>query len=246
MKSALLTATLMLLSVRATAATDDRWQYHGIHLGAKMTPNQIMAALGAPKYAMNPDIDVWNNHLGCADEQKAKTPVCKSAPFHKYGLKALEVVETQIGPYCEQKKDANDKPIMTEFSCTNPFMLASFPNWSEKGHGVTSLSVFVRNGVVSSIDMFFDSLNAEDFFEVARRQLGADHWTTEPEQFWIANWNEIEKGAQAGGQTVQRITMTKKTPLYSAMMTNYDQIISHPTMPTYRGVCELKLLDQTL
>jgi hypothetical protein len=235
----LLRFLFFLLAVQTVQAaqTDERWQYRGIHLGARMTQDQIMAALGVTKYAKNPDIDVWNNHLGCADEAKAKTQVCKDAPFYKHGgLRASEWVENEIGPYCEQDKQPDS------FVCENMQMTGTLPDWLTTGHGVVSVYVHVRNGVVSVIDVGFDYINSDDFFEVAERQLGPDGWHTEREKpLIVVNWDDPKKY-----KAMERITKTKKTKLYGAMMTDIDMTISHAVLPNYRGVLEMKILDQTL
>jgi hypothetical protein len=66
----------------------DAWSYHGIHLGVKMTQDQIMHALYADKYTKNPNYDPWNNSKGCAT--KPDQQICKEADFYKYGLRSLE------------------------------------------------------------------------------------------------------------------------------------------------------------
>lgn len=226
-----LSAILIGVLCSATQAQQkDPWEYHGIRLGTRMTQDQIMHALGAEKYAKNPKIDIWN----CAD--KSKEGAC-APDVEKYGMgAAVEKQEFDIGPFCDDKSSGN-------FDCVNPLMSASIANWLEKGHGVSRVLVFVRDDVVSSIDVFFDSVNAEDFFDVVHRKLGAAGWIVEHQQMTVGNETEPHDRMQ-----VDRTIETLKTKTRSAMMTDYDGVFTHnaATGPIYQGILEMKLLDQDL
>lgn len=114
------------------------------------------------------------------------------------------------------------------------------PNWLYRGHGVNKVEVFVRDGVVASIDIMFDSTTSEDFFDVVHRQLGPG-WVIEHQRMNIS-----EEVGPKNPVTVDRTIETKKTKLYSAMMTDYDEIFKHVAGPVFQGILEIRLLDQTL
>ena len=221
--------TLTLAAFPLLAA--DPWAYHGIELGAKMTGDQIMHALGADKYAKNPKYDPWNNSRGC--DKNPEQSICKEADFYKYGVQAIEYEEFQVGPSCEDKQPGT-------FSCVNPWMATTIPNWIYRGHGVCKVYVFVRDGLVSSIDIYFDSTSAEEFFGVARRQFGTG-WTVKHQSLHISERANPKKGI-----TIDRTIQNKNTKLHSAMMTDYDQIFTHVAGPIYQGILEIKSLDETL
>jgi hypothetical protein len=229
-----LTLVLSLACGVAQAQQKDPWEYHGIRLGARMTQDQIMHALGANQYVKDPQYDPWNNSKGCATKPDQK--VCKEADFYQYGTQAFEKEEFDIGPSCETKRPGY-------FDCVNPQVALTTPDWSEKGHGVTRVVVFVREGVVSTIDIFFDSLNADEFFEIVHRKFGTAGWVAEHQQVSIGNVKEPHEW-----QKFDRTTETKKTSTRSAMMTDYDGIFTHRAAPgpLYLGVLEMKLLDQDL
>lgn len=177
------------------ALAEDRWGYHGIYLGATMTEDQIMHALGADKYVRNPKYDPWNNSSGCDKNPNQK--ICEQADFQKYGLRAIEFEEDQIGPSCDEQRPGH-------FSCVNPWMAGSIPDWNDHGHGVTKVEVFVRDGKVFSIDIMFDSMSVDDFFETAHKQFGPG-WTVERESLYITD-DPLRKT----GITVDRITEKSK------------------------------------
>lgn len=174
----------MLMCLIGPAHADDAWRYRDIHLGARMTKDQIMHALGADKYANNPTFDPWSNAKGCDKNPKQK--VCEDSDFNKYGMAAIEYEEFQLGPYCEDEGPPNS------FHCDNPVMSAVIPDWGVHGHGISEVWVSVREGVVENIEVKFDSVSADEFFEVAHRQLGGG-WKVEHEAMVISNRKKTER-----------------------------------------------------
>lgn len=220
---------ILLLPVSIGARAADPWQFRGIHLGAKVSEDDIMRALGADKYTKNPEYDPWNNKYGC--DTNPNQQICEESDFKKYGLRAVEKEEADIGPSC-QERDADN------YSCVNPWM-ATQRNWDDHGHGIRKVGVFVHDGVVFAIDIFFDSVDTDDFFEVAHRQFGETNWKTKHQDMYIGR-NEND----AQGINVDRVIETKQTKEYRVMMSNYDEIFTHIAGPEYMGILEMKMLDQ--
>lgn len=224
-----LLTSILLLMVSVVAHADDPWQFRGIHLGAKMSDDEIMRALGADKYTKNPEYDPWNNKYGC--DTNPNKPICEQSDFKKYGMRAIKLEESQIGPSCEEKN-------VDDYSCVNPWM-ASQKDWGAHGHGIRKVRVFVHNGAVFAIDVFFDTSEADDFFDVAHRQFGEIGWKTKHQDAYIEQNNN-----NAHGINVDRIIETKQTNTYGVMMSNYDDLSTHVVGPEYLGILEMKVLDQ--
>jgi hypothetical protein len=95
---------------------------------------------------------------------------------------------------------------------------------------------------VHSIDISFDAVSADDFFEVVHRKFGDAHWHVEHEEMKVGNYREPHEWLE-----VDHVTETMKTKTRSAMMTNYDRGFTHQGGgPLYQGILEMKLLDQDL
>jgi hypothetical protein len=228
------TAVLLSLAVTliASAAGPSPWHYKGIYLDSKMTREQVMKELGATKFVNNPTDTVWD---GCVNG-KGK------CPFTDYGMAAAEFIDFQRGPYCE------DSSIEAAggFSCTNPWMLSG----SSDGHNISEVEVFgLKDGTVTALDIFFPSETFDEVFDLVRRQFaGAGVWrrNAECEGPMEIHWPVTAKAPGVKSITVDRICETLRTKQYQAAIENYDIVLAHVAGPTYRGILEIKRLDQEL
>jgi hypothetical protein len=237
MRSVRLFTCVALLSVTTSAGAAEDWSYHGIRLAAKMTKAQIMHALGADKFTNNPTIDVWNNTKGCGGDHP-DIQKCEDASFNKYGLMAVEYETSKIGPYCSDKQAG-------DFYCDNPWM-GSLPNWDTNGHGVVGVFVSVHNGVVSEIDIRFDSAAADEVFGIVKRQLGG-HWKMEQQAMSIGKVHGPDTKLTSKDYTdVTRTIWTRETPGEYAEMTDYDVITQHVSPIPFQGTVTMRLQDQHL
>jgi hypothetical protein len=210
-----------LFTGAAHAQVADPWQYRGIHLGAKMTPDQIMHALGVDKYSTNPKQD---DVMG---------------PKHKDDLKhglnwAMEKVEFDTGPRC----------MITNaqiFDCSDPEAGLHPSTPGGDNHGIVSVWVFVKNGVVHTIDLKFDSVRADEFFDVMFRQFGRRGWVQGRGDTHIAIIDLYDKTSIV----VDRQILQRESAKYGARVTDYDLIFTH-YMPMYQGSFEMNILDQHL
>jgi hypothetical protein len=209
----------ILLAGAAHAQTADPWQYRGIHLGAKMTPDQIMHAIGVTKYSMDPKEDsIW--------DPKHRDDV-------KHGMQwALEKVEFDLGPNCKTADAQN-------FNCVDPFPGARHDIGSD--HGIVKVWVFVKNGVVHAIDLNFDAVRADEFFDVMFRQFGKEGWVQGEGDTHIAITDLYVKKSLV----VDRRILKKESAKYGAYVTDYDIVFTH-YMPMYQGSFEMRVLDQQL
>lgn len=206
---------LMLLVgvVKAAGALPD---FRGIRLGSTMTQTQIMHALGADNFKVDPDINIWTPKL--------------SADVEKHGMTYMvEWLEWGIGPYCK-----NEGP--GKFHCNNPRMLGVFG--AGRDHGIRSTEIFVENGMVHSIDVTFDSLQEEEFVEAMYDKYGNTGWKLEKDPNMVITNLEDKSNIQ-----VERLTRTKKMHNYTIMITNYDIVFTHPFTP-FQGIMEIKLIDR--
>jgi hypothetical protein len=215
---------LLLLTVLASAAhaqVADTWQYRGIHLGTKMTPDQIMHAIGVTQYATNPKEDsIWDP---------------KHADDVKHGIQwAIDKVEFDVGPRCAVTDAQN-------FDCRDPIANLHPSTPGGDNHGIVMVWVFVKNGVVHSIDLSFDSLLADAFFDVMFRQFGKAGWVQGQGETHIAITDMYDKTSIV----VDRRILRKESSKYSVYVTDYDRVFTH-YMPMYQGSFEMKVLDQQL
>jgi hypothetical protein len=93
-KALRLTVPLAVLLVSAfvfasSSHAETPCDFKGVFVGDKMTPAEVMAALGVTKYKMNPTLPSW----------KERQPLVE-----KYGLIAAgELAEWDVGPYCDDR-----------------------------------------------------------------------------------------------------------------------------------------------
>jgi hypothetical protein len=214
MKQALL-LMLMLLAGVAMAA-EALPEFRGIRLGSTMTQAQIMHALGADNFKVDPVINIW------APERKGEV--------EKHGMTyVVEQVEFEIGPYCE-----NEGP--KKFHCNNPHMAGAFNEG--RNHGIQGTEIFVEDGIVHSIDVIFDSLDEDQFIEAMYDKYGSSGWKIEKDPYMVITNLEDKSHVQ-----VERITRNKKAHYYTIMITNYDMVFTHPFY-MYQGIMEIKLIDR--
>ena len=205
----------LLLLVGVAKASDTLPDFRGIRLSSAMTQAQIMHALGADKFKVDPDTNIW-------------TPD-KMGDIEKHGMMyVLEKVEFDIGPFCE-----NDGP--KKFYCRNPYMVVVFG--ADHNHGICT-EVFVENGVGHTIDVMFDSLQDEEFFEAMYDKYGKSGWKEERDPDMV-----ITDLSNKTHQQVERVTLTKKMHDYTITATNYDIVFTHP-LPLYQGLMEMRLVDR--
>jgi len=212
-----LIALLALISIPVFAA-DDPWQYHGIHLGAKTTPAQIMQALGVKTYGTYTEdpVNIWDD---------------KHKDDLKHGLRwAIERQEIDLGPMCTLVDDET-------FDCGDPNAALRHGPGSDN-HGIVRAWVFVRRGVVHEIDLQFDSLAADDFFDIAFRKFGRTGWQHQGEMRVVIVDPETKEKIK-----VDRQIYVKSSGLYQVNMTDYDDFMIHYA-PNYQGNLSMRLLDQ--
>jgi hypothetical protein len=207
---------LMLLLVGTAKAADALPEFRGIRLGSTMTQAQIMHALGADNFKVDPVINIW------APELKGEVA--------KHGMNYMvEQVEWEIGPYCK-----NDGP--KKFMCNNPYMLNVFG--VGRDHGIRGTEIFVENGVVHTIDVTFDATQEQQFLEAMYDKYGNAGWKVDKAQSVTITDYEYRTQIQ-----VKRLTRNKKTHDYTIMITNYDTIYTHP-VTAFEGIMEIKLVDR--
>ena len=221
MRVCLALMSLALLGGTAHAQSADPWQFRGIHLGAKMTPSQIMHALGVDEYATNPKEDsIWDPKRG-ADL--------------KNGIQwAIDKVEFDVGPRCAITDSEN-------FDCRDPMANLHPSTPGGDNHGIVKVWVFVKKGVVHSIDLSFDSILADSFFDVMFRQFGKAGWSQGQGETHIAISNVADKTSIV----VDRQIFKKESAKYGAYVTDYDIVFTH-YMPMYQGIFEMKVLDRQM
>jgi hypothetical protein len=213
MKHGLLMMLLLVGSAKAATALPE---FRGIRLGSVMTQTEIMHALGAEKFKVDPEINIW-------------TPG-NSAEIDKHGMTYMvEKLEWQIGPYC---KDEGPK----KFYCNNPRMASAFN--PGRNHGIQQIEIFVEDGVVHTIDITFDSMEEEEFVEAMYDKYGSSGWRVEKAPGMLITNLEDKSNIQ-----VERITRNKKAHDYTMMITNYDIVFTHPFY-MYHGIMEIKLIDR--
>jgi hypothetical protein len=207
---------MLVLLAGVVKAADALPEFRGIRLGSTMTQAQIMHALGADNFKVDPEIKIWT------PERKGEV--------EKHGMHyVLEQVEFDIGPYCE-----NDGP--KKFHCNNPRMVNAFAEG--RNHGIQGTEIFVENGIVHSIDVIFDSLDEDQFVEAIFDKYGNAGWKLEKDPNMVITNLEDKSNIQ-----VERLTRTKKAHDYTIMMTNFDMVFTHPFY-MYHGIMEIKLIDR--
>jgi len=207
---------MLMLLVGVVKAADALPEFRGIRLGSTMTQAQIMHALGADKFQVDPVINIWT------PERKGEV--------QKHGMTYMvEQVKWEIGPYCE-----NEGP--KKFHCNNPHMQDVFG--AGRNHGIQGTEIFVENGIVHSIDVTFDSLDEDQFVEAIFDKYGKGDWRVEKDPYMVITNLEDRSHVQ-----VERLTRTKKAHEYTIMMTNYDMVFTHPFY-MYHGIMEIKLIDR--
>jgi hypothetical protein len=72
---------------------------------------------------------------------------------------ALEKSQVEVGPRCAIKDAQN-------FDCRDPLASQHPATPGGDNHGIVTVWIFVKGGVVKSIDLNFDSTLADDFFDV--------------------------------------------------------------------------------
>jgi hypothetical protein len=206
----------MLLVGTAQAAGTTLPDFRGIRLGSAMTQVQVMHALGADNFKVDPEINIWTPKL---------TP-----EVDKHGMTYMvEYLEWGIGPYCK-----NEGP--GKFYCNNPRMLGVFG--PGRDHGIRSTEIFVENGIVHTIDVKFDSQQEEEFVEAMYDKYGNVGWKLEKDPNMMITNLEDKSSIQ-----VERLTRTKKMHDYTIWITNFDIIFTHP-FTMYQGIMEMKLIDR--
>lgn len=217
MRTPLITLSL-LAAVPAFAA--EPWQYRGIYLGARTTPAEIMRHL---------NVDKFNTY--------SRSPINIFDPKNRPDLEAhghtwiFEKLEFELGPHCVVESPS-------KYYCVNPLV-----GGGDESHGVVKVDVFVRHGVVSSIDLQFDSIASDEFFGVVFRKFGRQGWKQGQGETHIGIVDPADKDKTP--MFVDRQIWEFSTQRYSAFMTDYDIIFVH-YMPMYQGSFEMKLLDQDL
>jgi hypothetical protein len=207
---------LSLLLVGTVKAAGGLPEFRGIRLGSTMTQAQIMHALGADNFKVDPEINIWTPAL--------------SPEVDKHGMTYMvEKLEFDIGPYCK-----NDGP--KKFHCNNPRMVNAFNEG--RNHGIQGTEIFVEDGMVHSIDVIFDSLDEDQFVEAMYDKYGATGWRIENDPGMVITNLEDKSHVQ-----VERITRNKKAHDYTIMITNYDIVFTHPFY-MYHGIMEIKLVDR--
>src|ERR1700722_11074956 len=117
---------MLILQVAAVNAADTLPEFRGIRLGSIMTQAQIMHALGADNFKVDPVINIWS------DDRKGEVA--------KHGMTyVVEQVEFEIGPYCENKGPKT-------FHCNNPHMAGAFNEG--RNHGIQGTEIVVEDGKV--------------------------------------------------------------------------------------------------
>jgi len=208
---------LMLILLSGVARAGDALpEFRGIRLGSAMTQAQIMHALGADTFKVDPEINIWTPELAPEVDKHGTTYM-------------VERLEWQIGPYCK-----NEGP--KKFYCHNPRMLGVFGAGHD--HGIRSCEIFVENGVVHSIDVSFDSLQEEEFVEAIYDKYGNTGWKLERDPNMVITNLEDKSHIQ-----VARLTRTKKMHDYTIAITNYDIVFTHP-FTMFQGIMEMKLIDR--
>src|ERR1700722_11676435 len=148
---------LLMLLASPARARDTLPEFRGIRLGSAMTQAQIMHALGADNFKVDPEINIWTPAL--------------SPEVAKHGMTYIvEKLEFDIGPYCK-----NDGP--KKFHCNNPRMVNAFNEG--RNHGIQGTEIFVEDGIVHSIDVIFDSLDEDQFVEAMYDKYGNTRWRIE-------------------------------------------------------------------
>ena len=207
---------LALLVAGSSNAADALPEFRGIRLGSTMTQAQIMRALGADNFKVDPEINIWTSEL--------------SPEVTKHGMTYMvEKVEFDIGPYCK-----NEGP--KKFMCNNPRMMNVFAEG--RNHGIQGTEIFVENGVVHSIDVTFDSMDEDQFVEAIFDKYGNTGWKLEKDPNMVITNLEDKSTLK-----VERLTRTKKAHDYTIWMTNFDMIFTHPFY-MYHGIMEMKLVDR--
>jgi hypothetical protein len=207
---------MLMLLVGVVKAADTLPEFRGIRLGSAMTQTQIMHALGADNFKLDPVINIW------APERKDE--VAKYGIHHTY-----ELLESEIGPYCKNEG-------AKKFYCNNPYMLLVFGEG--RNHGICGTEISVENGVVHTIDVTFDSLQEEDFVEAMYDKYGNSGWKIEKDPDMVITNIEDKSHMQ-----VVRLTRTKKMHEYTIVIINYDIIFTH-YLPMYQGIMEIRLIDR--
>jgi hypothetical protein len=208
---------LLLLLGGVAKAADAMPDFRGIRLGSTMTQAQIMHALGADKFKVDPDINIWS-------------PPGALAEIDKHGMNyILEKLEFDIGPYCK-----NEGP--QKFTCNNPRMVSAFNEG--RSHGIRGTEIFVADGKVHSIDIVFDSLDEDEFVEAMYDKYGNSGWRIEKEPGMLITDLENKSSIQ-----VERVTRNKKAHNYTIMITNHDMIFTHP-ITMNQGMMEIKVIDR--
>jgi hypothetical protein len=207
---------MLMLLVGVAKAGDALPEFRGIRLGSTMTQAQIMHALGADEFKVDPVIDIWSG------ERKGEV--------NKHGITyVVQQVEFEIGPYCQ-----SDGP--KKFHCNNPYMLNVLGVGHD--HGIRGTKIFVENGVVHSIDVTYESEEEEQFMEAIFDKYGKVGWKVERDPDMVITNLEDKSHIQ-----VERLTRTKKTHDYTITTQNYDTVFTHP-FTTYQGIMEIKLIDR--
>jgi hypothetical protein len=207
---------MFLLLVGTVKAAGALPEFRGIRLGSTMTQAQIMHALGADNFKVDPVIDIWTPELSPEVDKHEMTYM-------------VEVKEDEIGPYCK-----NEGP--KKFYCNNPHMMNVLG--IGRDHGIRATEIFVENGTVHTIDVIFDSLEEGQFVEAMYDKYGSVGWMLEKDPFMVITNLDDKSHIQ-----VERLTRTKKSHEYTIMVTNYDIVFTHP-FTMYHGIMEIKLIDR--
>jgi hypothetical protein len=140
LKSAPLLAAIALLATPSHAATP--CDFKGISVGSKMSPAQIMTALGVTKYKMNPARPSWE----------------KTAPIvKKYGLMMeAELENWDLGPFCE-----------TNSRCVIPYGVGV-----GNDNTPVNVQIAIQDGMVTAIDVSFAEVEWDEVMPILDHKYG--------------------------------------------------------------------------
>jgi len=137
---AVLSTTLLLFTTASHA--DTPCDFKGVSVGDKMSPAQIMSALGVTNYKLNPKLPSFEENL---------------PNIQKYGvLAAGEIRDWNIGPYCDDRL------------CTIPWGVSV----GNSGDIPVSVYVAFHSGQITEIDVSFGQIYWDEILPLLDKKYG--------------------------------------------------------------------------
>ena len=212
---AVLSTTLLLFTTASHA--DTPCDFKGVSVGDKMSPAQIMSALGVTNYKLNPKLPSFEENL---------------PNIQKYGvLAAGEIRDWNIGPYCDDRL------------CTIPWGVSV----GNSDNIPVSVYVAFHSGQITEIDVSFGQIYWDEILPLLDKKYGRNWKVerdpymvlTDLETKRSSVVERITLNHKSGGVN------TKTRDTCQIWATNYDVIFyHHDPLGQFHSVFVIKLVSK--